>query len=216
MARIKKEKKEKVKKIRELQCQQCKIKTPIDKMVLYVHIASTGTTKDKYFHPGKCMEQHLQEQAFKDREAKELDELYEVIKRLHRLDVLPSTFFSGYLQPLRNGVFKMGTKVKKYKEGIPFPLMKETYLYIENTIDWARTNRKFDGALAELKYIFAAMVDKLPIVKKRMRQSEFAKGVAAEKSQSSQSQDDIAFMEREIIFKKKDNGKGRDLSDILD
>lgn len=201
-------------KAKAINCVQCKVKTLREDMVLHVHVASTGTTKDMYFHED-CLKTYLKDKEFKEKEAKELDELYEVIKKLHNLEVLPSNFFSLYLQPLRNGVFKVGKKVKKYKEGIPYSDMKDSYLFVSSSVEYARKNKEFDGALGFLRYTFSIMVDKMPMAKKKKKQDEFAKVIENENSNIKQSQDDIAFAEREIVFKKKTNG-GVDLSEFLD
>lgn len=199
---------------KEVKCQQCKVKTPKDELVVHIHETSTGTKKNMYFHE-ECLKAYLKDREFKEVEAKELDELYVVIKELHRIDVIPTTFFSMYLQPLRNGVFKSGTKTKKYKEGIPFSVMKDSYLYVKDSVEYARKNKEFDGSLGFLRYTFSIMVDKMPIAKKKKKQEEFAKVIQNENINIQQSHDDIAFAEREYKFKKKTNG-GVDMSEFLD
>lgn len=195
-------------------CQQCKNKSPKEEMVVHVHVANTGTKKNMNFHE-ECLEIYLKEKEFKDKEQKELDEFYDVLKRIHNLDVIPSNFFRDYIQPLRGGFFKSGKKTKRYKEGIPYSVMKDSYLFIEKTVEYYRKNKEFKGSLDFLKYTFSIMVDKMPMAKKKKKQEEFAKVIQNENTNIKQSQDDIAFAEREYNFKKKSNG-GVDLSNLLD
>lgn len=199
---------------KEIQCQQCKVKTPKNELTIHVHVTSTGTKKNMYFH-GECLDKYFKDKEFKEAESKELDDLYIVMKEIHNIDVIPTTIFSMYLQPLRNGIFKSGTRTKKYKEGIPYSVMKDSYLYVKGSIEYTRKNKEFNSTTDFLRYTFAIMVDKMPMAKKKKKQEEFAKIIENENINIQQSHDDIAFAEREYKFKKKQK-KGIDMSEFLD
>jgi hypothetical protein len=199
---------------KEVMCQQCKSKSPKEEMVIHVHVTSTGNKKNMNFHED-CLKVYLTEKESKDKEQAEKDEFHEVVKRIHNLDVVPPNFYRDYAEPLRGGFFKSGNKVKRYKEGIPYSVMKDSYLYIEKTVEYYRKNKEFKGSLEFLRYTFTIMVDKMPMAKKKKKQEDFAKIIENENTTIQQSHDDIAFAEREYKFKKKTNG-GVDMSEFLD
>lgn len=189
------------KKIKKLQCKRCKIKTPITELVEHVKVANTGKETIERYHP-KCLEDFLEEQKFKQKEAEELDELYMLIKDIHKLDVVPSTMFSLHIQPLRNGEFRLGKKVKKYKQGVPYHLMTEAYKLSAKSISYWKENKTFDTAMGELKYGFAIMVDNLPLAKKRIDQNRKAK-IAAEQQLQDILQNNEQYEQVEYKYKKK-------------
>jgi hypothetical protein len=199
---------------KEVMCKQCKKKSSKEEMVVHVHETSTGNKTKMNFHE-ECLVVYLKDKEFKEKEQQEKDELNEVVKRIHNLEVVPSNFYRDYVEPLRGGFFKSGTKVKRYKEGIPYSVMKDSYLFIEKTVEYYRKNKEFDGSMGFLKYTFSIMVDKMPMAKKKKKQEEFAQVIQNENANIQQSHEDIIFAEREYKFKKKSNG-GVDLSDLLD
>lgn len=200
---------------RRVKCQECGEFNTSDKMKLHVHFTSSNRKKNMYFHE-ECYDQYLEKKKFNEKESEELYELTETIKKLHRLDInVPDTFFRDYIQPLRNGTFKSKKRIKKSKEGVPYSLMNDTYKYCEQTIDYVRTNKKFESTYSMLKYTFAVMIDKIQIVKKKNKQKIAEKEMSERHKESIIDDNRRNFQDTEISFKNKSNGRA-DISNFLD
>jgi hypothetical protein len=175
----------------------------------------SGSVVRKYYHKGECWNQFLAEKEFLKKENEERDYLNEVIKDIHGLDIVPSQFFSGYLQGLRNGNFKMGKKVKKSKEGFSYKLIADTYVFCKDNIKYWRENKKFDGTVAELRYCLSIVVDKISLVKKKQERAILKKQIEEEKASAKFTDDDaVEFEQREVKFKKQKDVN--DISEFLD
>src|SRR5699024_11275299 len=82
-------------------------------------------------------EMYLKYKEFKEQEALELDSLYDYIKELHGLEIVDGRMFKR-IQDLRNGnVSNYKSSYKKYKKGVPYSLMLESYKFSERNIDHA-------------------------------------------------------------------------------
>lgn len=176
-------------------------------------MSDKGNRTRVYVHSVKCYDEYLADKEFKKKEAEELDFLHETIKKVHRIPIIPPAFFV-MLQDLRNGTVRVGTKTKKYKEGVSYRTIADTYLYIQNSVDWAKTNRKFDGTMKELRYCFVIMLDKIYLVDKKQKKERFAKEISQSKNEHNQAADLVNFEHREVTFKKKK--AKNDISHLLD
>lgn len=140
---------------RTLKCFWCGIKDKEDKIEVV-----NGTQKKRY-HKLNCYDLYIKDQEFKKKEKEELDELVEVIKKVHGIETIPSQFYS-YLQDIRNGNELFGRiGNKKSKQGYPYKTITATYEECLDSINWARNNRDFKGTMALLKYTRAIILDKI-------------------------------------------------------
>lgn len=110
----------------------------------------------KYYHLEYCHEKWLKDKAFKQKEREEMDSLINTIIRLHKFQsaaTFPKTFYP-FIQELRNDSVLFGKLERRYKEGITYETIENTYLYCEERIEWARGNKEFKNVMNELKYCF--------------------------------------------------------------
>jgi hypothetical protein len=121
-----------------------------------------GTEKKirRYFHHD-CYNEFLQEQEVKKQDLKEFDELYKYIKEVHSLAVLDGRMIEK-IQDLRNGSIKVnGKKIKKYKQGVSYSSMLDTYKYLGEKIDYILRSMQFQAKWNEFSYVFGTMVKNL-------------------------------------------------------
>jgi hypothetical protein len=110
----------------------------------------------KYVHPD-CHPLYLEQKKFKEIEAKKLDDLYRYLMDLHKFVNVDDRMFV-FLQDLRNGtIILKGFRFKKYKEGVPFELMLQTYKYLSKTIDNILRTMTFKDKWQEFLYVFVVM-----------------------------------------------------------
>lgn len=111
----------------------------------------------RYYHLEYCHDKYLKLKDFKANERKELDSLATTITKIHRLtsvNTIPNTFYP-YIQELRNDSVLFGRVSKRYKQGITYQTIEDTYSYCSEKIEWARGNKEFKNLMAELRYCFA-------------------------------------------------------------
>ena len=121
-----------------------------------------GTEKviRKYTHHS-CYEEFIRDKEFKQQEAIELDQLYQYLLKLHSLNVLDKRMFEK-IQDLRNGTIKINNKkIAKYKNGVKYTLMLDTYIYLQQRIDDVLRNMQFETKWNEFSYIFGMMINNL-------------------------------------------------------
>lgn len=119
----------------QVKCRWCKQKAEKETMIKVEQGKS-----NMYYHPD-CYKEYEKDKAFKEKERKELDELYETIKRIHGFEVIPSSFFAD-INALRNGDVLYGRIKKQYKKGVSYKWLNYTYLFCEDTIKWCIKNKK--------------------------------------------------------------------------
>ena len=133
-----------------------------------------GTEKmnRKFFHKS-CAEEIEKDKAFKQKEAKEFEDLYEYLKELHNIDALDGRMIER-IQDFRNGTVKVqNQKVKKYKEGVTYKAMLDTYRYIGDQIERIlHTNNFNQRKWNEFAYIFGTMVRNLNDVQVMLKQKQ--------------------------------------------
>lgn len=160
--------------MREVKCQWCGSKGVKKEMLCEAKPTGkynkNGTEKyiRKYFHD-KCYVQYEKDKAFKEKEANEFDELYLYLKDLHRLEGLSKRMIER-LQDLRNGTVKyQSQKVKRYKKGVPFRDILDTYKYSEQQLHKARDYKQFESPWHEFAYFLSIVVSNINEVKERNR-----------------------------------------------
>ncbi|MBU8607853.1 hypothetical protein [Bacillus pumilus] len=114
----------------------------------------------KYVHL-KCDEEYKNNEAFKEKELKELDELFTYLKKLHRIDTLDGRMMEK-IQDLRNGTVVFNKKkIKRYKEGVPFRDILYTYEVNETYINKTLSNMVFAAKWNEFSYVFAIVINNI-------------------------------------------------------
>lgn len=181
---------------RWVKCQWCGEKENRDLMTVVEEKTSVaGRVQRKYCHPS-CVEKYYKDKERKEKEKKQREDLFKVIKRVHNINIIPHQFYS-LLEQLRKGT--------------PYVVIRRTYILYQDEVRRAKQYKKFDSTMNELKYCFFIMRDKFEHVKELMKekkqQKEKEKAVAQEKDETG------IFMEREIKYKKRNNGV--DISDFL-
>ncbi|GEM_PF-6342435 len=161
-------------------CFWCKEKH--DKSLMYCEATATGKynkngtekMRRRYFHYA-CHTEYLNDKEKKQKELEEFDKLYNYLLKIHNLEVL-NTRMIGKLQDFRNGSISIkGRKIKKYKKGISFQLMLDSYKHAEGKIEYALNNVTFQNKWNEFSYIFAIMVNNVNEVVQVIKHQEKVK-----------------------------------------
>lgn len=150
-----------------VKCFKCKEKHDKEEMVMY-----EVKKPRRYFHK-ECYEMFIKEQEQREKDLMELDELYQYLLRLHNINLLDGRMMEK-IQDLRNGSIKInGKKIKKYKQGVSYSLMLETYKHFDQRIDYIIHSNQFQTKWNEFSYVFGTMVNNINTVKelnKRVQQ----------------------------------------------
>lgn len=158
-------------------CKWCKEKGYLDEMVVYEKetgkFNKNGTPKiTRSCYHKACNEMYLKDKEFKEQEALELDSLYDYIKELHGLEIVDGRMFKR-IQDLRNGnVSNYKSSYKKYKKGVPYSLMLESYKFSERNIDHAMRTMSFQTTWNEFAYCFAIMERNINEVSSNIKHAE--------------------------------------------
>jgi hypothetical protein len=124
----------------------------------------------RYFH-SECHKEFLQEQELKEKDLKELDALYKYLLKLHSIEVLDGRMMEK-IQDLRNGSIKINNKkIKKYKQGITYSLMLDTYKFLNDRIDSIINSMQFQTKWNEFSYMFGTMVNNINTMKQLEKHS---------------------------------------------
>lgn len=198
-----------------VKCQWCKEKdTDRDEMKKVV--VGTKTKSNKYYHVG-CYEKYLKDKEFKEKEAKELDQLYETVKRIHNMDTVPSGLFY-LLQDLRNGTIrKNGVVIKKFKNGIQYRYIDWCYKYCEDEIrKWQRIKDFGDDKNGELRYCFSIVSSNIENAARdyKTRLNRKKKNEQSMKQVVKEDTNKDTFEEIKVINKVKHTDE-MDISDLL-
>jgi hypothetical protein len=172
----------------------------------------TKKTSRKYFHKGECWEKHLENQVFIEKELREKDELNLVIKSIHsiKFDIPPNVWV--LIQDLRNGTNRYQSFFKKkYKAGVPYPVIAEAYRMSKDSIEWSKMNRRFKTKVEEMRYSLKIVQSKLEDAYRKIQRTEQSQTIAKAKEKSEV---EAMIDNRQVEF--KDNKKYEfDISDIL-
>ena len=110
----------------------------------------------KYFHK-ECHELQLKDKEYKLLEAAKLTDLYNHILKIHNIIALDGRMMEK-IQDLRNGSVKINNKkVTKYKEGVPYEVILQTYIHLASTIDSILHSMHFKEKWNEFSYIFGTV-----------------------------------------------------------
>lgn len=196
-----------IKLARQVKCVWCGGKSDKDVMLVAEEKQTGKRSVRKYCHQ-ECFDLYQQDKAFKEAEQKALDELVEVIKRIHCIPMIPQKFYP-YLQQLRNGSIRVRNTERRYKKGFEYDLIAEAYKYCEPAIHEAKSRIVFDSLFGELRYGLAIVSDKIMFVKKRNEKIKNQMKQIEKHIESS-----IEDFGVEVKFKKKK--ASNDISDFLD
>ena len=197
--------------MRNVKCQHCEVTdTPKDEME-YELVGKAKKVK-KYYHK-HCYNTFLEEKKFKEIEAKELDELKISIENIFNINQLPHQAYP-FLQKLRNGekVFGNQNTGKRYKEGYSYPLIKDTFEYCEDTINYWLKNKEFKGFMSAFKYSLSIVIDKIYFVEQRVAERKSREAVSERKEKSRNQEYQSTNFNEKKFGKKTDD---MDISELL-
>lgn len=178
-----------------------------------------GETKPRklHYHKGECWEAYQEHQAFIDKELEELDELRLYIEDLYGVskgEGLPKTAYS-LLQKVRNGEPALRNQKnmgKRYKEGYTYPVIRETYDYCSETIEYWNRRKKFDSFMSGFIYGLTIVIDKLYFIDQRVTERKRLESLADKHLKEMEAQGDVEFKSNY----KKPSKSNTDISDFLD
>jgi hypothetical protein len=197
---------------RKVKCRTCSEKDEKSKMI--------RTEKGEYYHQGECYEKHLEHKAFIEKENEEWDALYQYVKELHGLVVVPKAIVVR-LQALRNGEdVRRGKKIKRYKMGAEYSLMLEAYLLAEKDIKWAIVNRLDNkNDVQAINYCISIMINKLNQAWKNRQKKKEAKYENKRIEKQIEEMSEVAKRVREIqsgLSTNTQNDSDIDITTLLD
>ncbi|MGE7840635.1 hypothetical protein ACQKNX_07580 [Lysinibacillus sp. NPDC093712] len=193
-------------------CQWCK--EVGEKEVMYCDEKPTGQFNKngspkmfrKYFH-STCHDLQLKDKEYKLVEADKLTDLYNYILSLHNIIALDGRMMEK-IQDLRNGSVKINNKkVTKYKEGVPYEVMLQTYIHLASTIDGILHSMHFNEKWNEFSYIFGTVTRSVNDVMKMNKHQD----KQIHKAQSVPS----AEVEIQVLVKEKKTKDNLDISEFL-
>lgn len=180
------------------------------------------TEKDGYFHEGECYQKYLDHKEFTKKENEEWDELYQYIKKLHNVVVVPPANVVR-LQALRNGNdLKKGKPYKRYKMGAEYSLMLEAYLLAEDEIKKSiATKLKDSNDVSAINYCISIMTNKLNQAWKNRQKAKEAKEENKKLERKIEEMSDVVKKMREVqqnlISVSKNNDENEiDITTLLD
>lgn len=169
----------------------------------------------KAFYHEHCYGEYRIKQDFLDKEKAEKDELTEVIKEIYGIkgDLHRQAF--PLLESIRNGQPINGKETnKRYKEGYEYHLIRKTFEYCTDTIEWANANKNFDGFMQAFRYALSVILDKIYVVEQREKERQRQEMRIEKHFEDIQLDENNFELEYETNFKKKD--KKSDITSFLD
>jgi hypothetical protein len=196
---------------RNVKCQWCGVTdTPKDEMDFVMVGENKPVRKNYHKH---CFPLYLEDKKFKEKEQAEKDELVETIKKIWGIKDVPRQAFP-LLEALRNGepVFGKRQQIgKRYKEGYTYPLIRETFVYIEDTIHYWNGVKDFNGSFMQsFKYSLSILIDKIYYVEQRVIERE------RKQQMINKHVEQVDFEEQTFETNYKKPSKKTDISDFLD
>lgn len=202
--------------MKEVKCFWCKEKSPKDEMKCEEKptgkFNKNGTEKmsRKYFHV-MCFSKYEKDMVFRKQELEDWDALYSYLLNLHKLEVLDGRMIER-IQDLRNGTIKLnGKKIKKYKMGVSYKTMLQTYKYTEDKFASISNYKNFETEWNEFTYFFGTMTNNITEVRNTLikvkKQEESQKNIIKKNINLQESQE-----VKVVKNKKKDE---LDISDFL-
>lgn len=158
--------------VRKVKCQYCGI-TDTPKSQMEFELVGQAKPVKKYYHK-HCYQDFLLDKEFKAKEQAEKDELTETIKKIFGVKDVPRQAFP-LLEALRNGEPVFGARQqigKRYKQGYKYSLIKETFEYCSETINYWLEVKDFNGFMGAFKYALSIVIDKIYTVEQRVKERE--------------------------------------------
>jgi hypothetical protein len=196
---------------RQVKCFYCKQKNDKDKMCFDESLKNEKVTI-KYFHLD-CIEKYKQEQIFKKVELDQWDCLYKYLLKIHNVDLLDGRMIQK-IQDLRNGTITLnGKKIKRFKEGIHYDVILETYERQTQNIEWVIKNKEFDKKYNEFAYVFSIILNNINDVNEslKVKQKQDEQNVH-KMNRAIGDYEDVPVKPHVYRLKKKDE---MDISDFL-
>lgn len=118
---------------------------------------NTPSMSNKYYHK-HCYIKYNKDKEFKAVEIEKFDKLYQYLLKVHNLLSLDTRMIKR-IQDLRNGTvsLKGGKQITRYKEGVDYSLMLDSYISSAQNIDYAIRSMDFKEKWNEFAYCFAIM-----------------------------------------------------------
>ncbi|MGG4105241.1 hypothetical protein AAXB25_15090 [Paenibacillus lautus] len=200
---------------RYVKCQFCEQTVPYKERDTLtkeeVKVSSKGKTANKYWH-NECYPKELAKREFLLNEQKQKDEMYETVKKIYNINFSPSKSWWEMIADLREGTNRYQKFWKKrYKQGVPYNVIREAFLLSMHDIEWARMSKNFKSLDQEMRYGLMIMQGKVNDAFRKMKTRE-----QQSKINEAMEQVHIEDMKdnREVSFKKKQQ-ENRDFSYLL-
>lgn len=166
-------------------------------------------TNKKYYHIKICHAKYIEIQEFKKLENEKWSLLYEYIKSLHDVLIVPPRNIKR-LQELRNGFdFKGGKRIQKYRQGISFELMLESYKISEEKIKWfIRDVLKGEKGAEDINKCITMMLNSLNVAwAKEQHRIKHKEDLIKNKPDDLITDENVTYSRKEVASK--------DISDFL-
>jgi hypothetical protein len=172
----------------------------------------TQETDKKFYHIEICHQKYIEQQEYQKQENKKWSDLFEYIKELHEIIVIPTRNIKR-LQELRGGFdIKEGKKYQRYRIGVEFDLMLEAYKLQEDKIKWFIKDVLNDGKDAsDINKCISMMLNGLNTAWQN-RQIKLKQELHLQKEMTRLIDTDMSIDEPIKTKRKKDNG---DISHLL-
>lgn len=186
---------------RKLKCPICGDSSEKDQMIF-------DEKKKRYYHKVNCYDSLLRQREFTDKENSHWDNLYQYIKDLHHLGVVPvPDSVIVRIQNLRAGFFmKNGKRVRQWKNGPPYDLILEAYQLAEDKIKQS-VAIKFNGDNSEgvIHYGISIMIGKLLEAQNYRKKKAKNNIESLQVKNSAKSTNEITTLINEAQSKKNNN-----------
>lgn len=199
---------------RYVKCQFCGQTVPYkerDTLTHEVKVSGKGKPVNKYWH-NECYPKELKKREFLLNEQKQKDEMYETVKKIYNINFTPSKSWWEMIADLREGTNRYQKFWKKrYKQGVPYNVIREAFLLSVPDIEWARMSKNFKSLDQEMRYGLMIMQGKVNDAFRKLKTRE-----QQSKINEAMEQVHIEDMKdnREVSFKKKQQ-ENRDFSYLL-
>lgn len=188
-----------------------KVKCPICEQ-FDLRLNMTQADNKKFYHINECHQKYIEQQELKKIENQQWADLYEYIKELHGLIVLPPWNITR-LKNLRKGIdTKEKKEYQRYRIGVEFDLMLDAYKLQEDKIKWFIKDVLNDGKDAsDINKCISMMLNGLNTAWQN-RQIKIKQEQQLQKEMSKSIDADMSIEEPIKTKKRKDSG---DISHLL-
>lgn len=193
---------------RNVKCHWCNVTdTPKDEME-YEMVGEAKPVRKNYHKD--CYQKYLEHKEFLAKELIEKNALNEVIKDIYGVTELPSQAWM-FLEKLRfgNPVFQNQQTGKRYREGYEYSLIKATFEYCSDTIEYYNRTKDFNGFMGAFRYALTIIIDKIYYVEQRENERKARESISKRK-------EEVQNHDNENLVFNAQNGKREDEMDISD